>query len=195
MKNTLLLLVILIISAYPQVNDAKLSRTIKQSLTSISADEDILVWVFFTDKGEQRMLLKKPENVVSSKSLKRRSKVFPLNSLITNDDLPVSSDYINQLEAIGFTVKQKSKWFNGVSGTIRRSDLSNISSLAFVKEIDLVAKLKRVPEQPAEQTVMKNTEAYNSLNFNYGSSLTQVQQINVPALHNLGFYGQGVTIV
>ena len=30
--------------------------------------------------------------------------------------------------------------------------------------------------------------------FDYGNSLTQLQQINVPAVHNLGYTGQGVTI-
>ena len=30
--------------------------------------------------------------------------------------------------------------------------------------------------------------------LNYGSSFTQLDQINVPAIHDLGYYGQGVTI-
>jgi serine protease AprX len=193
MKKTLLLLILCSLLAYPQVNDSKLTATMKKTLNSVSENENILVWVFFTDKGEQKSLMKEPRSVVSAQSLKRRAKVLPSTSLILDEDLPVSSQYINALESKGFIVKQKSKWFNGVSGYISIADIPALSSLSFVKQIDPVVKLKRVYEEPSGESAMKVTQPENVL-LNYGSSYTQLQQINVPAVHNLGYFGQGVTI-
>jgi serine protease AprX len=192
MKITLTLLALIMITVYPQVNDGKLSSALKENL--YHGNQEILVWVFFTDKGDQHQLLKNPGSVVSKESLKRRSKVFPPHSLISAEDLPVSTQYISLLEMKGFKVKHKSKWFNGVSGIIRGSDLPGITSLKFVREVDVVAKLKKDYDVSSDQTQMKNTGSEDIHSLNYGLSITQVQQINVPALHNEGYYGQGITI-
>ena len=41
---------------------------------------------------------------------------------------------------------------------------------------------------------VNHSKSANPNVFDYGNSLTQLQQINIPALHNLGYTGQGVTI-
>jgi serine protease AprX len=194
MIKILLLLLVISTNVYSQVNDAKVSTALKQIINHSSDNKEILVWVFFTDKGEQRNLLNTPDEVVSIQSLKRRSKVFSEQSLISEEDLPLSSEYIEELEAAGFNIKQKTKWFNGVSGYIYKSSLPKITSLKFVREVDVVCKLKNTYQLPGEDIQMKTTEPEEVYAFNYGQSLTQMQQINVPALHNLQYYGQGITI-
>ena len=96
--------------------------------------KNLLVWVFFTDKGnETQNYLSKPSTVVSEKSLKRRAKVLSEDKLISENDLPVNQSYINQIEAAGFKLKQKTKWFNGVSGWATKSELAQFANMSIRK--------------------------------------------------------------
>ena len=165
-----------------------------------SADnEGLLVWVFFSDKGKDVALKwENSENVVSKKSLKRRSKVLPQDKLISDKDLPVNTKYIQNVEALGFRLKQKSKWFNGISGYATKKELDLISILPFVKKLDVVEKFRKdysVEDQESDysdKSLDRQPEEVH--NLNYGNSFTQLDQINVPAIHDLGYNGQGVNI-
>ena len=102
-------------------------------ISSANQNEELLVWVFFTDKGNEiQSYLNKPTTVVSEKSLKRRAKVLSEDKLITERDLPVNQSFIEQIKAEGFRVKQKTKWFNGVSGWVTKTELTKISNLPYV---------------------------------------------------------------
>ncbi|MCH7774178.1 MAG: S8 family serine peptidase, partial [Bacteroidetes bacterium] len=187
------------ISIFAQTNFNKGTAQLNDLLNASSDKDELLVWVFFNDKGENTSsYFINPESVVSEKSLKRRAKVFEEGNLISNMDLPVNSEYIEKLVSLGFEVKQKSKWFNGVSGYVTKSEIGLISQLSSVKSLDVVHKFKKdysIEEDAGNQS--QNNSGYqpdgvNSLN--YGPSFTQMNQINVPAVHDMGFTGQGITI-
>ena len=158
-----------------------------------------LVWVFFSDKGNDlQKCYSDPELVVSTKSIERRKKVISNKSVIDFNDFPVNADYINQIISEGFVIKQKSKWFNAVSGYANEFEINNIAALNFVKKIDVVEKfstrkdeIELSPYQPKLNNI-NQPEGINS--FNYGPSFTQVNQINVSAVHDLGYNGSGITI-
>jgi subtilisin family serine protease len=120
------------------------------------------------------------------------------SSLIDFTDLPVYEDYITRLQTEGFEVKQISKWFNGVSGYITKQEFDNVLELPFVENGDIVYQLKKSPEireHTGDLNKIKPTNQPAGVNsLNYGPSLAQLQQINVPALHDMGYKGQGVTI-
>jgi serine protease AprX len=163
-------------------------------------NEKLLVWVFFSDKGDNlQNYLNKPSTVVSDKSLKRRAKVLSENKLLTQRDLPVNQTYVDQLVSIGFQVKNKTKWFNGVSGWATKSELAQLSIMPFVKQLDIVYKFRI--DRTEEELTNDNPESSQNLSkpdgtnsYNYGQSYTQLNQITVPQVHNLGFTGAGVTI-
>jgi hypothetical protein len=163
-------------------------------------NEKLLVWVFFSDKGDNlHNYLSKPSTVVSEKSLKRRAKVLDENNLLTPRDLPVNMEYVDQLESIGFKVKNKTKWFNGVSGWATKSELAQLSIMPFVKQLDIVYKFRN--DHTEEELTNDNPESDQKLSkpdgtnsYNYGQSYTQLNQITVPQVHDLGFTGAGVTI-
>lgn len=164
-------------------------------------DEELLVWVFFKDKGENtQTYFDKPNMVVSEKSLKRRAKVLDENKLITTRDLPVNENYINEVKSRGFKVKHRTKWFNGVSGWATKSELIQFANLSFVKQLDIVYKFRKdYPE--IEETDNGHLESNHNLNkpegtnsYNYGQSYTQLNQITVPQVHDMGYTGTGVTI-
>jgi subtilisin family serine protease len=199
MKKILAVVVLSIFVCFAQTPIDKTSIVLKNKLSSVSDGSKILVWIFFKDKGNNlNKLYSAPKNVVSELSLKRREKVLDKSSLIDYSDLPVYQDYISKLQSEGFEVKQISKWFNGVSGYITKQELDNILGLSFVDKADIVYQFKKRAEIKEPKNELNKVSATyrptgeNSLN--YGPSLAQLQQINVPALHDLGYKGQGVTI-
>ncbi|MBK6914792.1 MAG: hypothetical protein IPH11_14495 [Ignavibacteriales bacterium] len=199
MKKVLWIIVFASIAVLTQ-SENKLSSQLKNVLMSKQSNDKVLVWIFLKDKGSNtNYFLSNPEQVVSEKSLNRRSKVLSKSSLISYYDIPVNTDYINELQINGFEIKNKSRWLNGVSGYIESSKLSRLSDLPFIKSIDIVRgykndEIKNENTNPifTDNQLTKNPDQPNS--FNYGNSFTQLQQINVPALHDLGYFGQGVTI-
>jgi len=184
---------------FAQTNFNKGTTQLNDLLSASSDKDELLVWVFFNDKGENTAhYFINPESVVSEKSLKRRAKVLPPDELISDMDLPVNAEYIEKVVSLGFEVKQKSKWFNGVSGYVTKSNIGLISQLSTVKSLDIVHKFKK--DYSFEEDASNQSQG-NSLNkpngitlFNYGQSFTQLNQINVPAVHDMGYTGQGITI-
>lgn len=181
-----------------QIN--KFSLALESKLNESSSGDELLVWIYFNDKGsETNFYLGNPELVVSQKSLSRRAKVFGNSDLLTIKDLPVNQNYINHVRSNGFKVRWTSKWLNAVSGTANKYQLEEIASLPFIKKLDIVYRLKsgNKPEQdfdnsPEIQTKLIQPEGIHS--YDYGNSYSQLQQINVPAVHDSGYTGQGVTI-
>ena len=132
--------------------------------------------------------------------MERRSKVLPKSELIDYSDLPVFQNYINQLESLGFKIKQKSKWFNSISGYANLGLVNKISELRFVKQIDNVKTYKKNYNdiEKATKEINQNLNKQNKLNsidsVDYGAAYQQLNQINVIAAQELGYTGQGVTI-
>lgn len=201
MKFFILLLSLMVsFSSFAQTNFEKVTTQLNDVLNSASNSEDILVWVFFTDKGEDiSKYMSNPESVVSEKSLRRRAKVLPQDELISTMDLPVNDRYISLLKELGFRLKHKSKWLNGVSGYATKSEVGLISQLSSVKKLDVVHKFKtnydiEEKESKLPQVNKSNGSPEVDYTLNYGPSFVQVEQINVPAVHDLGYNGQGVTV-
>jgi serine protease AprX len=200
MKKILIIAGLMFCVSMAQTPIDKTSLILKNRLISVSNDSNLLVWIFFKDKGENlKQIYSVPRNVVSELSLKRREKVRDKSSLIDFTDLPVCTDYISKLKEKGFEIKQISKWFNGVSGYITKGEFNNITGLPFVEKTDIVYQFKKKPEITEQKTRLNNKIITNGIptginSLNYGPSLAQLQQINVPALHNLGYNGRGITI-
>jgi len=200
MKSIIVLFIGLItISCFAQSNLTKSTPLLNDIMYSSPDNEELLVWVFFKDKGaDVSHYLAKPQSVVSERSLKRRAKVLPEDKLISEMDLPVNEVYVNELVNKGFEVKQRSKWFNGVSGYATNSEIGMISQFSFVKNLDVVRKFKKeypVEENNSDQLQQGSTFKQSGVHsLDYGTSFTQVNQINVPAVHDLGYTGQGVLI-
>lgn len=185
---------------FAQSSVEKFTPELEDVVNSANQNEELLVWIFFSDKGENTQnYLGKPNTVVSEKSLKRRAKVLNENELLTLRDLPVNQNYIDLVESLGFEVKQKTKWFNGVSGWATKSELVQFASMPFVKGLDIVYRFKKdyseeyiIEEDELPNQNLSKPEGTNS--YNYGPSFTQVNQITVPQMHDLGYTGAGVTI-
>lgn len=200
MKKLLIMLVVLTnILITPQSVIQKISPALETKLTYVNPSEKILVWIYFTDKGNSfENYFAYPQSVVSEKSLQRRAKLNS-ESLIDFTDLPVNFSYVQTLVNSGFQLKQKSKWLNAVSGYADKTTIENLLSLDFIKSVDVVKTFKK-SEDELEFQQTETDKSFNSPqpegihSLNYGQSYTQLNLMQVPAVHDLGFDGSGITI-
>ncbi len=179
---------------------SKIGKYLETYLRSQYENKPIKVWIYFTDKGNDinRFYLN-PELVVSKASLERRKKVLPENQLFDYQDLPLSGNYVETVKTKVIELKHPSRWFNAISAIVFPNQIKEIESLPFVRLIELVEKFRKRPDPKSDEIKLneenyRESEVENLTGFNYGSSLTQNQQINVVAVHNTGNYGQGVRI-
>ncbi|KAB2878275.1 S8 family serine peptidase [bacterium] len=183
-----------------QRNDNKIGVALKDRLSKMSSDEKELVWVYFKDKGADINLKKnRAFQTLSGKTLKRRAKVRSSDNLVDERDIPVSQNYCKAIEENGIAIRNTSKWFNAVSAWATREQIEVLNNLDFVIKIDPVARFQKKKDIDESESVeltrvlnKKLSSGFDSL-F-YGYSYSQLKQINVPEMHQLGFFGQGVTI-
>ncbi len=196
----LLFFLILSISLFAQDYTEKFTEGVNREVSQISNDDSVLVWVFFKDKGKSlSKYYEDPTLVVSQASLIRRSHVIKNGSLIDQTDLPVNKGYISQIENLGIKIKHITKWFNGVSCYVLKSDLDKVSSLSFVKKIDFVGRYKNAAEPILDKNYNPPSNNYfnkinNTHTVDYGQSLAELEQINVPKVHDMGYTGSGIII-
>ena len=163
----------------------------------------VKVWVYFTDRGFADDIglaaAASRQNVtLTTHAAARRAKVG--RAQVEFSDLPVRQDYVDQIVAAGGTLRQKSRWLNAASFEVDRGLLPSISVLPFVQKIDPVIGFKGVPEPEVPPTPPESGQLQKPMNqaepdaLNYGASLAQLQQLNIPAVHTLGYKGQGVIV-
>ncbi|RME24704.1 MAG: hypothetical protein D6800_08405, partial [Candidatus Zixiibacteriota bacterium] len=149
-----------------------------------------LVWVFFTDKGlPARTSLNGSAAAVTfpERTMKRRAKMH-LDKVVFAD-LPVKQEYIDEVSALGASVHRVSRWLNAASYYMPVSMLDEVATLPFVASIRPVAKfhVEEVTVTPPRND--NPPTALDAQALNYGNSLGQLTQINVPAAHQAGYSG------
>lgn len=174
-----------------------ISDQFKQFLSQKSPEDKIKVWVFFTDKGifdlkEYESVLNQEKNVLTERSARRRAKTMKPD-LVDFKDLPVDNTYVNEILKYQAKLRQKSRWLNATSFEVPVSRLDQISRLEFVRAIKRVLGGKRKPIPPPVPP-LEPQKSPPEFDLNYGASYAQLQQLNVPAVHNSGYNGQGVLV-
>ncbi|MEE9289040.1 MAG: S8 family serine peptidase, partial [Bacteroidota bacterium] len=161
-------------------------------------------WIFLKDKGP-------PASVVTTKydspnvedlaflglterAIKRRSKMHPGDGLIDIADLPLHPPYLVALRAMGIRVLRTSKWLNAVSVELSDDQFDTVSQLPFVQHLKPVAKfLRRRPSEKKLPPQPPSLEGSAHV-FDYGPSLTQLELIRIPDLHDMNITGGGVLV-
>lgn len=197
MRNVILMLFV-VSSLATAGHMARLGKNLERRYQTLRPGESEVVIVYFADKGDKAQgAAFNPGQLVSERSLKRRLKTRPAESLIDEADYPLDQAYVHAVEKAVVAVRHQLKWFNAVSAVATRSQIDAVRSMPFVREIDLVGRWKR----DASMERLSNAKRFHEVpqpqgvdSLDYGASFTQLSQINVPAVHNLGFYGQGVVI-
>lgn len=152
-----------------------------------------LVFVFFKDKPNKAAFYTNPLSELTQRSLDRRAKY----AIALNDqDAPIEATYIQNVKDLGFTVKDYSKWMNGVAVNATSAQIASLEAQPFIQSVERFIKHPTLVKSTV-QKVNKFEEFNNTLGkttFNYGSGLAQINQVNLRPLHIAGFTGTGISI-
>ncbi len=162
-------------------------------LSAIKVKSQEYYWVAFTDKNQTPFSLDEPEKYLSERAIQRRVRQhIQIDSL----DLPVNSNYIQQVTELGVEFVHASKWLNGITV---KSEIDSFSSkvlqLPFVKEVQLTK-----PDLKTKSAFNKFNEPEYSSDYApidtslYGLSVYQTGIMNGQYLHNQNYKGQGMQI-
>ena len=98
-------------------------------------------WVQFKDKEGSQYSVKHPEEFLSPRAIEKRQR---FNIPITEQDLPVNDQYVQQLLAIDpqMVLLTKSKWLNGVTVYTTTANIAEqIRQLDFVTLCECTARM------------------------------------------------------
>ncbi|MBX7152432.1 S8 family serine peptidase [bacterium] len=192
----LLACLLLVLAAFTSFDNSKVHPSLKKYFKANETPQ--LVWIFFTDKGDRYMQSYfDAQKVLSKKTLKRRSKNKA--NVIDDRDFAIHSAYLQLVKEAGLEIRHTSRWLNAVSGWATSSTVEKLSSLYCVKRIDPVGRFRMSKEHSesegvtAKSVLIKSANAFADSAF-YGTSFTQLNLSEIPAVHDSGFFGQDVII-
>lgn len=161
---------------------------------SVSFAQTSLVFVFFKDKPNKAAFYANPLSELSQKSLNRRTS---LGIALNDQDAPIEQTYITNIQNLGFTVTDYSKWLNGVAVNATPAQIATLQAQNYVQSVESFARNSSGGTKLSHQNKWDNpTDPANKnlTTFDYGSGSAQIDQINLRPLHLAGYTGTGVTI-
>jgi serine protease AprX len=180
----------------PEVEYAKIHPALERLLDE--SEGRVKAWVFFTDKGidSPQELAAATEALAagySPRAVRRRGLRRTLPGLFDEHDLPVVPAYVDAVAATGARVHVTSRWANAVSVLASRQQVAAVARLPFVGKLQPVCRSRRIEPIVGGRFdgSAKDTRDGRSL---YGYAEAQLTQINLIAVHNLGYTGQGVVV-
>lgn len=197
MKNLTLAVFFLLLPIVGFGQPSKITPALVLRLEQLADHDEVKVIVTLSRKSTASF---KAEDILSPRAIKRRQKMVDagvLSSIVSDGDLPFEPSDLQLLRQAGLHIKHCLKGLFKVSGTIQKSNLPSVAVIPSVIEIDLVRAFRRPPdiESPPSSSLTQPTSiTATTHSLNYGPSFEQLSQINVPAVHDLGYTGQGVLI-
>lgn len=167
--------------------------------------DPVPVWVEFTDKGERgpgdlMLRLAAAEAALTSEARHRREKAH-VTPLVDYLDLPIEPVYVRSLADQGYAVYGQSRWFNRVAVRTSGEALRALTLQPFVRRIapvETASPRRREPLLPAGTEGAPDAPGRSALpsaaQALYGRTLTQLQRLNLPAVHDSGYIGTGVNV-
>lgn len=156
---------------------------------------DYKLRITLKDKGPVKYSLSKPNDFLSERAIAKRN---TMSIAIDSADIPISSDYLSQIEKAGGTIVTQSKWLKTVSVQVNdQSLIEKFRALSFVKEVtpiwwgkkDTTAYLKTLVNI-SFPTVSRSVTSPEY----YGVAWDNIKQNNGQVLHDSGYRGQGMEI-
>ena len=149
-------------------------------------------WVYFNDKPNAQSYLDNPLTMLTQRALDRRT---AQGITLNINDAPIEQTYIDQItNAVGITIKAKSKWLNclHIRGSI--TDINALTSLSFVNHVHFADNSLNSKMTIPQIAYPVNKQLGIATNYNYGASYNQVQMLNVNLLHQQNYTGSGKVI-
>ncbi len=162
-----------------------------------AGDDRWTIWVRFADKGlagpQLDRALVAASAGLTAEARARRARADLGAGAVDQHDLPVAEAYVQAVAATGAHIRQRSRWLNAVSVAATADQIASLARLPFVTGVDQVAGSARSRgEVRSEFAEDAGAKSFGELD--YGASLPGLEQISVPALHQRGLSGKGVTV-
>ncbi len=159
-------------------------------------------WVFFTDRGPippaAADWLEIAERIPAEAWASRAA--GPTGAVPDERDLPVYQPHVDQVAGWG-RIRHQTRWLNGVSVDLSPEAVEAVRALTFVRAVRPVARSERQSLGPAfapDGTPLGRTLPDKALARGpdpYGPSYGQLQEVQVPAVHALGYTGNRVRMM
>ncbi|HUU85722.1 MAG TPA: S8 family serine peptidase [Phycisphaerae bacterium] len=188
------------VGSKPQATPEAESGKVHPALERLLDESQGLVkaWVFFRDKG-----IDSPEELAAAiealageypvRAVRRRGLRRTLPGLFDEHDLPLVPAYVDAVAATGARVHVTSRWVNAVSVVASRQQVVAIAGLPFVGKLQPVRRSRRIEPIVMGPFDGSGKDTRDDRGF-YGYAEAQLTQINLIALHNAGYTGQGVVV-
>lgn len=147
--------------------------------------------IYFTDKPDVATAIANPITILSQKAIDRKNLH---NVTIDERDVPINEMYKTTIKnQPGITVLAKSKWLNAVYVRGNIPNIRSLGNLDFVTQIEFMDRSLNRNFQPKvgkDKFEIENRPT----DYNYGYASNQLEMIEVDALHDENFDGNGITI-
>ena len=160
---------------------------------SLTFAQTELVFVFFKDKPNKSIFYANPLSELTQKALNRR---IALGISLNDQDAPIEQSYIQNIQNLGFTVTDYSKWLNGVAVNATPSQIVTLQAQSYVQSVESFARNSSTGTKSMNHNKWENFNNTNKnlTTFDYGSGSEQIDQVNIRPLHLAGYTGTGVSI-
>ncbi len=170
MKNKVVTLLFIVLSGY---------------ISSFAATK-YFFYVQLANKSNSPYSISNPTEYLSARAIQRRAN---FNISIDSTDLPVNPAYITQIANLNVPVFNSSKWLNGLTVLVADSSImSQVRILPFVRWAKYTGKSETAA------TLTRRKSKFETQDVDYGTTATQLNQVNAGYLHNLGYTGKGVHV-
>lgn len=209
--RALLFAVLAMVLVHPAVaHAAELHPGLAFALDHARSGDTFTAWVFLANRGlgadEERDAIAAAERELGERVRARRL-VRGSGTIASVRDLPVAPRYLEAIAATGARVRARSRWLNAVSIEAGADAIRAVASLGFVRELRpvwtapaesrrLSPSARRVDPHAATtgREPLRPPAPGSPATLDYGLSFGQLQQIQVPALHQMGLDGTGVRV-
>jgi hypothetical protein len=185
-------------SAAPEcASSAKLHPGLESRFQEAGSGEPVKAWVLLQrDKGhgspaELEVALNELHQSYDSRAIQRRMQRRTRPGLFDVDDLPLPESWLEAVRASGARIVVQSRWASAVSVLATEEQLQELASLPFVRQLRPV--LRGARREPDPSPVDSGPAAPQGNGF-YGEALEQLEQMDLTALHALGYTGLGMRI-
>ncbi len=158
--------------------------------------------IYLKDKAGTAYEISKPEEFLSYRAIDRR---INQNIPVTEEDLPVSEVYLNNLRKQNISLFFTTKWMNAVLAEFDDSKLNEIESLPFVTKVTYAAPGPRLSLSTIDEMISKiSTQSIINSSWvtvaeqqvSIESAVTDFQNkiMSVDVMHEKGFRGEKMLI-
>ena len=157
--------------------------------------------IYLKDKAGTAYDITRPEEFLSFRAVDRRMRQ---NIPVTEEDLPVSEVYLNDLRKENISLFFTTKWMNAVLAEFDDSRLNDITALPFVTRVEFVAPGPKLGYRMAEDISNISTQSLDGngrvreeeAKFEQQAALTDFQNkmMSVDVMHEKGYRGEKMLV-